>query len=921
MTNGRSVEPLLGRARELSRLSALLDEALAGRPRVVLCSGEPGIGKTALLRRFADEAARRGVSVVWPVPSGSPGPPPYWLWRHLGSGDPPEDLGAGADRATLIERLADQLRRAATDHGVVFVVDDADQADGPSLYALLGVVRFLRSGRVLVCVAGDGIRANDDWHEVRAGLLGEPSTAALALDGLTREDTGHCLEALVDRQVPEPIVTKAFAVTRGNPLHVAELGRWLRDRPPDAWSPDLPSTLDEVVDLRLHALSEGARTVLEAGAILGDSFRISEVASVLDLDAGDCLDRVDKAVRAGVLSASGMSGRVTFSHSTVRSVVAARISLSERIRLHERAARTIEQLAGGQVTEHLGVLAYHWSVAAAGAASAEARQWARRAGDEAMRSFAFEEAERLYRVALDNATGLDASGYAELLLAMAAAAVGCGHLAEARRACRRAADAGRRLGSPRLLAAAALTLEPIGDPTWDGDIHRWCIEALAAPEHDEATRVRLLARLTQAAVYCGLYDEADGTSAEALRRAGDSGDLDLTAAALGARQLARGGPDDVAELEDLAARMIAAGAGSGRPQVEMWGRLWLIDTHWYAGRLAAIAAETARLQRCADQLSSPYPRWHVLLTRAALAFARAEYDDAERLHREAVDLFERIGHPAAHGASVASRLLLGHHRGHSEDFLAAGTWDFGTDGRWDLFARLGRAFALADSGRVEEAAAVYHRCGSPGGWHFPRAGRLVALGVGARVTAALGLTEEVAWLRERLLPYRGQYVVGGAGGTNFLGPVELTLGTCASALGRWEVAHEELTAAGDLCRKIGAPGYRVESACELATMLARAGDPAAARGLAEQTRPLARALGMTPWVERLDALAGGQADPLTAREREIAALVADGLSNREIAQRLVISERTAQNHVQHILVKLGFSNRAQIAAWATQKHA
>ena len=73
---------------------------------------------------------------------------------------------------------------------------------------------------------------------------------------------------------------------------------------------------------------------------------------------------------------------------------------------------------------------------------------------------------------------------------------------------------------------------------------------------------------------------------------------------------------------------------------------------------------------------------------------------------------------------------------------------------------------------------------------------------------------------------------------------------------------------------------------------------------------------MTPWVERLRSLAVAP-DPLSPREREVARLVADGLSNREIAARLVISERTAQNHVQHILDKLGFANRAQVAAWAS----
>ena len=77
---------------------------------------------------------------------------------------------------------------------------------------------------------------------------------------------------------------------------------------------------------------------------------------------------------------------------------------------------------------------------------------------------------------------------------------------------------------------------------------------------------------------------------------------------------------------------------------------------------------------------------------------------------------------------------------------------------------------------------------------------------------------------------------------------------------------------------------------------------------------------MAPWVDRLDAVpvAGGRAvdaGPLSARELEVAALVAAGLTNKQIAAELVLSERTAQNHVQHILTKLGVANRTQIAAW------
>ena len=72
---------------------------------------------------------------------------------------------------------------------------------------------------------------------------------------------------------------------------------------------------------------------------------------------------------------------------------------------------------------------------------------------------------------------------------------------------------------------------------------------------------------------------------------------------------------------------------------------------------------------------------------------------------------------------------------------------------------------------------------------------------------------------------------------------------------------------------------------------------------------------MTPWLARIDAQLAGGAGPLTARELEIAELVALGRSNREIAGALVLSHRTVGNHVQHILTKLGVGNRSQITAW------
>lgn len=916
---GYPSEPLLGRASELARLHASLDEALAGRLRVVLCAGEPGIGKTTLLRRFADEAENRGVRVLRARSFGSAGAPPHWLWRQaLDDPHPLDTIDSTADPAALVERIADRVRQSAGSRGVVLLVDDLHLSDGPSLGTLPGVLRLLGDQPVLLCAAYAYAREEPNlWHEARLELVGVPGVGLVKIAGLSREESAAHLSAVAGRPIPESLAAEAFETTRGNPFFLSELGRYLNARPPEG---PLPRTLDDLVHTRLRTLSMPARRLLEAAAILGRTVRMAVVARVLATGQAGLLEAMDEATRAGFLAISGPGGRVEFDSDVARAAIVAGLPPSERLNLHRRTALAIEELGAGTMANHLGELTHHWSAAASAGASAEAAAWARRAADEAMRVLAFGEAARLYLLALEHSDGLAGAERAHLLLAAAGASFRHGHLAAARRACAEALDIARHLGSGELLAGAALALEPCGNATWDGDIHRWCTEALAWPTHDDATRARLLARLAQAAVYCGYHDEADVASAQALQLADTAGDIDLTISVLAARQLARSGPDHVAEVAELAERMITAGTAERRPASELWGRLWLIDTHWYAGDLAAIAAELPRLQRTTEQVGGPYARWHLLVTRAALALARAEFDDAERLITDAADHFERLGHPAAHGASVSFRLLLGHHRGHTEEMLSPAVWDFAEDSRWELFARLGRAFALVGAGRLDDAAAMYQRCGAPEGWDVAPMARLVAPAVGAQVAAALGLVEDTRLLRERLTGYRGRYVVGGAGASNFLGPVELTLGKCAAALGDWESARNELTAASELCRRVGAPGFRVEADCELVHALAQGGDSADAARLAERTLPLASALGMTPWIRRLGA-ATATRDPLTAREREIAVLVAQGLSNRGIAQTLVISERTAQNHVQHILTKLGFANRAQIAAWASRQHA
>jgi len=239
---------------------------------------------------------------------------------------------------------------------------------------------------------------------------------------------------------------------------------------------------------------------------------------------------------------------------------------------------------------------------------------------------------------------------------------------------------------------------------------------------------------------------------------------------------------------------------------------------------------------------------------------------------------------------------------------------------------IGLAAMLVDVGRVAEAADRYRALGPVTEWVPSPVVELVIYAFAVHVAVAMNAADDLAALRELLTPYRGLHVSGRGGAVYYSGPVELYLGVCAANLDLLDDAIADLGTAAEVCARIGAAGFHAEALCELATVLARRGTPAdltRAHQLATAAAAEAATLGMTPWVDRLDQLTqtldGPPPDVLTPREREVAELVTQGLTNRDIASRLYLSERTAQNHVQHILTKLDMRSRGQIAVWITSQ--
>ena len=929
---------LIGRRREMAYLRGWLMAAVEGEPRLVLCGGEPGIGKTRLASELAEVAsAGLGARVAWARASEDRGAPPYWLWRQAlpscevlsAPGVDGDELWRAGGRFALFDAVTRQLLEAAADDPVLLVLDDVHWADQPSLLLLRHLARELRQARLLVMAAYRTTRTDTaaGWPAVLADLIREPITERVELGGLSAADTTRCAAAVADRPLPDAVAGKLHRLTGGNPFFVREVARSLAASPGAGMA--VPGSVIDVITDRVGRLSPLTRRLLAAAAVLGEQFPVLIVASLIDQPVMACLQPLEEARDAGLLEASGSPGEWRFSHGLARDAVEASVPMTAKVELHRRAALAIERTYAGHLVPRLADLARHWAAVAVTGERASAIEWATRAGREAVRGLAYEEGARLFQMALDAGDpDLGDEQRCRLLINVADAQWRSGDLERCRVACEKAVAIAQRIGRPDLVGDVALTIEPVGELAWDLNVRRWCDDALSqAPGLAPASRARLLARDTEAAIYAGEHSAADQASRAALELASQSGDADAIVAALGARQLACSAPEHRDERAAIADRMVETGLVLRRPGVELRGRLWIIDTLWEGGDLAGIATALGRLEWCASHVGGPLARWHLLTTRAALAQARGEFPLALELGRAAFDTIRAVGHPAALGAYLSLVTALGHHIGHDRTGvlkLLADSPPETTEVRDELFGHIGPALVLAESGRLDEAVLAYRRAGPVALWRPPPYFQVPALAVGSMVAVALGEDDDVALLRDRLVASRGRHAVTGAGSANYFGPVELHSGRAAARLGRWGDAESELMAAGETSRAIGAPAFAVEADCELAAALAQRGadgDADRSRQLAARAAADASELGMQPWLRRARALSAGPAGSraatptLTARELEVAELVAAGKSNREIASILFLSDRTAQNHVQHILTKLGFSNRSQITSW------
>ncbi|HVE93398.1 MAG TPA: LuxR C-terminal-related transcriptional regulator, partial [Acidimicrobiales bacterium] len=829
------------------------------------------------------------------------------------------------DRFRQFDAVAQLLREVCELRPLVLALDDVHWSDKPSLLLLSHVARSISNERLLI-VAGS--RPTEQRHsEILGRLAREPVATVLELRGLPKAAIGRQLAMVLGEDVDPAAVANVEALTGGNPLFVGEVARAMADARSGRRFIAVTPTVRTAIADRLAQLSDGCVALLQAAAIVGREFDVAIVAAITGISAPLALDLVAEATQAGLVELHEAPHEHQFVHALVRDAIEVGLAPAERLSLHRRAAEAIERQYGHALGPRLFDVARHWADASIAGDAATAASWSARAGEEAMRQLAYEDAARLFRQAVRIGGGdIDRAERCRILLLTGRALDLSGDLEGRLEVCLDAAAVGRELGRPDLIAEAALVIAAVG--TADLTTRELCEEALAGLARDAtALRARVTARFVETFAFLRQPEAVAAASEEALDLAEQSGDDNAIAAALRARQVVCVGPEGLEERIALAGRMLKLGRASRDPQIEMWAHLWRIDAGLEQGDLSVVAGSIELLALTAQRVRGPMARFEVTRCRAVLAQAQGRFVEARRLAAEAFAILDPTDHDVRFTFRSALTMNVAHHAGGDNDAIASFDYAGAPEGHAEMIGFIGQialARALVSAGRLADAAQVYRGLGPVRRWEPPPHAVLCGYAFGLAVAAALGESDDAAALYDLLAPYRGHHVASGMTAMVYFGPVELWLGIGAGHLRRLDQAVAHLEHAERACAENGAAAFRVEAQYELARALTargRPGDVEQARSLLAAARAKAGGLGMAALSEKITALRRrvACADPtraLTRREREVADLVSQGLTNRELAERLVIAERTAENHVQHILTKLGLSNRSQLAVWA-----
>ena len=897
----------VGRRSTLDQLEAVADDVVVeGGLRVVLISGEVGIGKTTLVAELARSFTATGAFVVHygrcDEIVGSPYQPFASIidrildhlpdvdrsahaarhggdvtrllpWRAPSIGAPPTRTSdERTARLLLFDAVADVVRRAAIVGPAVIAIDDMQWAEPGAVHLLRHLAGHLADTPVLVLLI---IRRTGDAlpDHVREAIaeLSRHGLHRIDLDGLDADG----LTDLVRARIPstelldvDAVVSALLRETAGHPLFADQLlGHWHRSdllrfvddavhvsRPVDF---GIPATLRDLVWARVRALGHGVPESLRAAAVLGLEFDERVLATMPGIDGAELPSLLDRAVAAGVLADPAARTRtMQFVHALVASALVADLGAHTLRELHVAAYRATHASLGEASPDLAPRLAYH---ARAGGLGDEALRWSVRAGDEAMADLAPDEAVRWFALALDEATSLGASDQvrADLLVRLGSARSQTGEPS----ASATIAEGGRlaiEAGAHDIAVRAAFAIDrgtfALGR---SGEEQLRILEyALSnAEDVDTATRALLLALLAHHLIRTGETERRIASATEALELARSTGDRTVFVAVAARVLQALWTPGSGQERMALAREALDAADDLDDPNLVFLVHFATYCAAICAAEPSAATASLDRLHEVADELRDPQMRWAIGVLDAFVATMAGDFADAQPIIDANFELGWEIGVPEAFPVFAAQSFVLGTYLGRHADLLPVVEQAIEAGGPTiDLSFRLAYGIVCFEVGRPQVAADLLReamrseRPTTPD--DFLRSTELLGYAV-----LALELEDAVAagWLLPQVVDLSGEVSFNSM---TSHGPISAYVGKLASLLGDVQTAERYLLDALEVDAAFGWVYHRATTLIALAENRIRADGRLDAEGGAwlDEADELCRRYGIAGWARRVDRL-------------------------------------------------------------------
>jgi predicted ATPase/DNA-binding CsgD family transcriptional regulator len=853
---------LLERDSYLDQLERTRQEAMAGQGHVVLVNGEAGIGKTSLVDQFA-KAHRDSIRVLWgacdslftPRPLG----PLYDIAMQL-EGELPALLHSDADRFAIFSACLVEMQQSPT----IVVFEDLHWADE----ATLDLVKFLSrriqltKSLLILTYRDDELGAN---HPLRLvlGELTRSVTLRLTLLPLSQASVSELARATKhDTQIND-----LFAITGGNPFFVTEVL--------ESGGASVPLTVRDVVLARAARLSPGARHVLEVASIVPGRIEKKLLQSIL----GPAVADIEECMEHGMLQTDGNS--LSFRHELARRALEDSLPSSRQQALHRKVLQVLRERGEDRI--QLSLLVHH--AALAGDDEAVLR-FAPQAARQAAIVGAHLEAAAHYKTALRYADLLDLAEHAQLLENRAYECYVTSQISEAIQARMEALDIWRQIHHPR---QEGNNLRWLSRLYWfsgpQAQAERYASEAIHLLETLPPGSELAMAYSNQAQLHMVADEvtEALQWGNQAIELAEKMGDPEILSHALnnvGTAELMAGNIDlgrsrleqslQLAQVHALHEHVARAYTNLGSEAVRFREYVWAMRD---LNNGIAYCVE-----RDLDLWSLYQLAWR----------ARANLDQGlwSEASEDALAVVNNLRSTSL--ARIPALITLGRVRVRRGDPDVQSVLDEARD----------RALPTGELQRIGPVAAAR----AEAAWWRGDASQVVAE---VQVARELALRRQHPWELGELV-----YWLWRAGAP--ISPLELEKTAKPFALqiaGDWNAAAQEW-------ERLGCPYERAMSLAD--------GDVAAKLTALEIFRRLDARPSINFVEQKLQAISTQQLKKekfggLTTREREVVALIAQGKSNREIAETMTVGVKTVETYITRILNKLNFDSRVQIATWAMEK--